>query len=365
MSVIFEETASSKKFVFTKGAVERVIYSCTRVYNDESEAGVDLDDDYREEILANMESLAAMGLRVLALASKEYDGPSPSKGEDLDRESIENGLTFRGLVGLYDPPRPETAGSVRQCQKAGIEVHMLTGDHPGTARAIAIEVGIVPSNMSTLPKETTDAMVMTASQFDKLTDDEIDALPLLPLVIARCAPNTKVRMIDALHRRKAFTGMTGDGVNDSPSLKRSDVGIGMGTGSDVAKDASDIVLTDDNFASILNAIEEGRRMFDNIQKFILHLLAQNIAQACVLLIGLAFKDQSGLSVFPVSPVEVMWIIMITSSLPDMGLGFEIAAPDILTRPPQNLKRGVLLWKSSWTCSCTVSGLLPSVSVLSP
>ncbi|KAL6150296.1 P-type ATPase [Exserohilum turcicum] len=340
MSVIFEEVATSKKYVFTKGAVERVIYSCTRVFNDESETGVELDDDYREEILANMESLAAMGLRVLALASKEYEGPSPNKGEELDREGIENNLIFRGLVGLYDPPRPETAGSVRQCQKAGIEVHMLTGDHPGTARAIAIEVGIVPSNMGTLPKETTDAMVMTASQFDKLSDDEIDALPLLPLVIARCAPNTKVRMIDALHRRKAFTGMTGDGVNDSPSLKRSDVGIGMGTGSDVAKDASDIVLTDDNFASILNAIEEGRRMFDNIQKFILHLLAQNIAQACVLLIGLAFKDESGLSVFPVSPVEVMWIIMITSSLPDMGLGFEVAAPDILNRPPQNLKRGV-------------------------
>ncbi|CAA9959222.1 hypothetical protein CFE70_002732 [Pyrenophora teres f. teres 0-1] len=340
MSVIFEEVATSKKYVFTKGAVERVIYSCSHVFTDESDSIVELEDDYREEILANMESLAAMGLRVLALASKEYDGPSPKKGEDLNREGIEQGLIFRGLVGLYDPPRPETAGSVRQCQKAGIEVHMLTGDHPGTARAIAIEVGIVPSNMSTLPKETTDAMVMTASQFDKLSDDEIDALPLLPLVIARCAPNTKVRMIDALHRRKAFTGMTGDGVNDSPSLKRSDVGIGMGTGSDVAKDASDIVLTDDNFASILNAIEEGRRMFDNIQKFILHLLAQNIAQACVLLIGLAFKDESGLSVFPVSPVEVMWIIMITSSLPDMGLGFEIAAPDILNRPPQNLKRGV-------------------------
>ncbi|EMD93005.1 hypothetical protein COCC4DRAFT_196836 [Bipolaris maydis ATCC 48331] len=340
MSVIFEETATNKKYVFTKGAVERVIYSCTRVFTDENDAGVELDDDYREEILANMESLAAMGLRVLALASKEYDGPSPQKGEDIAREGIEQDLIFRGLVGLYDPPRPETAGSVRQCQKAGIEVHMLTGDHPGTARAIAIEVGIVPSNMGSLPKETTDAMVMTASQFDKLTDDEIDALPLLPLVIARCAPNTKVRMIDALHRRKAFTGMTGDGVNDSPSLKRSDVGIGMGTGSDVAKDASDIVLTDDNFASILNAIEEGRRMFDNIQKFILHLLAQNIAQACVLLIGLAFKDESGLSVFPVSPVEVMWIIMITSSLPDMGLGFEVAAPDILNRPPQSLKRGV-------------------------
>jgi Na+-exporting ATPase len=177
---------------------------------------------------------------------------------------------------------------------------------------------------------------MTASQFDKLSDDEIDGLPLLPLVIARCAPQTKVRMIDALHRRKAFTAMTGDGVNDSPSLKRSDVGIGMGTGSDVAKDASDIVLTDDNFASILNAIEEGRRMFDNIQKFILHLLAQNIAQACILLIGLVFKDSTSLSVFPLSPVEVMWIIMVTSSVPDMGLGFEVAAPDILSRPPQSV-----------------------------
>ncbi|KAF1919362.1 hypothetical protein BDU57DRAFT_491645 [Ampelomyces quisqualis] len=340
MSVIFEEIAANKKYVFTKGAVERVIYSCTTVFNGETESVTEMDDDYREEILGNMESLAAGGLRVLALASKDFDGEVPAKGEEFNRGELEQNLTFRGLVGLYDPPRPETAGSVRQCQKAGIEVHMLTGDHPGTARAIAAQVGILPSNMETLGKEVTDAMVMTASQFDKLSDEQIDNLPLLPLVIARCAPNTKVRMIDALHRRKAFAAMTGDGVNDSPSLKRSDVGIGMGTGSDVAKDASDIVLTDDNFASILNAIEEGRRMFDNIQKFILHLLAQNIAQACVLLIGLAFKDASGFSVFPVSPVEVMWIIMITSSVPDMGLGFEIAAPDILDRPPQNLKRGV-------------------------
>lgn len=146
---------------------------------------------------------------------------------------------------------------------------MLTGDHPGTAFAIARQIGIVPDKLNNLSQEVNDAMVVTAAQFDKLTDQQIDDLPVLPLVIARCAPNTKVRMIDALHRREMFAAMTGDGVNDFASLKRADVGIAMGQGgSDVAKDASDIILTADNFASILNAVEEGRRIFDNIQKFV-------------------------------------------------------------------------------------------------
>lgn len=184
-------------------------------------------------------------------------------------------------------------------------------------------------------------MVMTASQFDKMSDAEIDAMPVLPLVIARCAPSSKVRMVEALHRRNKFVAMTGDGVNDSPALKRADVGIGMGmAGSDVAKDASDIVLTDDNFASILNAVEEGRRTFDNIKKFVLHLLAENIAQACTLLVGLAFKDATGLSVFPLAPVEILWIIMITSGFPAMGLGMEVASDDIMVRPPHNVKVGI-------------------------
>jgi Na+-exporting ATPase len=269
MSVIFE--SSAQPIVFTKGAVERVLESCSTICGPKSD--VKLTEDIRGQILENMEALASQGLRVLALASKELSSPI-NELKQPERPVIENDLVFRGLVGLYDPPRPESADAVKAFHTSGVAVHMLTGDHPSTARAIALQVGILPSNMAAIAKDKADTMVMTASQFDKLSDDEIDALPLLPLVIARCSPNTKVRMIEALHRRKRFAALTGDGVNDSPSLKRADVDIAMGlAGSDVAKDASDIVLTDDNFASILNAVEEGRRMFDNIQKFILHLLA--------------------------------------------------------------------------------------------
>ena len=341
MSVIFANKNTSKNMVFTKGAVERIIGSCNLVRLDKGAELTDMTEDFRSTILENMEALAAQGLRVLALASKEYKGETGGDDTSYDRAAIESELTFQGLIGLYDPPRVESAGAVKECHQAGITVHMLTGDHPGTAKAIARQVGIVPSSDAAIAKDVADAMVTTASAFDKMSDEEIDKLPVLPLVIARCSPTTKVRMIEALHRRNCFAAMTGDGVNDSPSLKRADVGIAMGmAGSDVAKDASDIVLTDDNFASILNAIEEGRRMFDNIQKFVLHLLSENIAQACTLLIGLAFKDSSGRSVFPLAPVEILWVIMITSGMPDMGLGLEIAAPDIMARPPQSLKTGI-------------------------
>ncbi|KAK2751013.1 hypothetical protein FQN57_000088 [Myotisia sp. PD_48] len=347
MSVIFQKVTTSEDFqmVFTKGAVERIVDSCTTIVEDTTVGPIALTDEKRSEILENMEELAKLGLRVLALAGKPYT-PAPDQlgNGEIDRADIEKDLQFHGLIGLYDPPRPETAGSIKACYNAGISVHMVTGDHPGTARAIAAQVGIIPADTSNLAREVADAMVMTASQFDKLSDDQIDKLPTLPLVIARCAPNTKVRMIQALHRRGKFAAMTGDGVNDSPSLKHADVGIAMGqSGSDVAKDASDIVLTDDNFASILNAVEEGRRIFDNIQKFVLHLLAENIAQACTLLIGLAFKDNNNQSVFPLAPVEILWIIMITSGMPDMGLGMEIAAPDIMDRPPQS-KSGIFTWE---------------------
>ena len=344
MSVIFSKGEHTddkhREMVFTKGAVERVLEACTTVTWTEGSSPVPLDDEIKDRILENMEALAKEGLRVLALACRDNE-PGSTSGKEGDeppsREDVEKDLTFCGLIGLYDPPRTETAGAIEECRRAGISVHMVTGDHPGTARAIAAQVGIIPSNMDDLPKQVADAMVMTASQFDKLSDDEIDDLPTLPCVIARCAPHTKVRMIDALHRRGRYAAMTGDGVNDSPSLKRADVGIAMGeAGSDVAKDASELVLTDDNFASIINGIEEGRRIFDNIQKFVLHLLAENVGLALTLLIGLVFKDANDQSVFPIAPVEIIWIIMITSGLPDMGLGMEVAAPDIMDRPPQSV-----------------------------
>ncbi|OQD86234.1 hypothetical protein PENANT_c008G10038 [Penicillium antarcticum] len=347
MSVIFskrdESSEKTREMIFTKGAVERVLEACTTIKWKAGADPVPIDNEIKDEILENMEALAKEGLRVLAMAGREHTGTKEG-GEPLPREEIEKDLSFYGLTGLYDPPRPETAGAISQCYKAGISVHMVTGDHPGTARAIAAQVGIIPANMDTIAKDVADAMVMTASEFDKLTEDEIDKLPTLPLVIARCAPNTKVRMIDALHRRGKYVAMTGDGVNDSPSLKRADVGIAMGqNGSDVAKDASELVLSDDNFASIINGIEEGRRIFDNIQKFVLHLLAENVALALTLLIGLAFKDESNQSVFPIAPVEIIWIIMITSGLPDMGLGMEIAAPEVMDRPPQS-KQGIFTWE---------------------
>lgn len=321
--------------------MERVVASCSGILSGDGQPrNITSEDEAR--VHSNMECLASQGLRVLALAQRKLSpadaGSGPETIATLSRDKIEHDLTFLGLVGIYDPPRAESLPTVRKCQDAGIVVHMLTGDHPQTARAIAAEVGILPSpeKLGTVAADVAGTMVMTAQDFERLSDDHIDELPQLPLVVARCAPSTKVRMIDALHRRKRYVAMTGDGVNDSPSLKRADIGIAMGSGSDVAKESSDIVLTDDNFASILNAIEEGRRIFDNIQKFILHVLAANVGFVISLLVGLAFKDASGVSVFLLSPVEILWMLLGTGAFCETGLGFERAVPDVLHRPPHNV-----------------------------
>ncbi|KAK6858880.1 potassium/sodium efflux P-type ATPase [Apiospora arundinis] len=328
MSVVYGKRPRSQTVdVYTKGALEALL------------PRLNVTEEEKAGLTAKAESLAAEGLRVLCIAHRT----APFSDEIVkERDFAESDLTPLGLAGLYDPPRIETAGAVQKCKRAGISVHMLTGDHIKTAAAIAHEVGILGTQLTAA--EAANA-TMAAGAFDSLSEAEIDALPALPLVLARCSPATKVRMVEAMHRRGAFCVMTGDGVNDSPALKKSDVGIAMGlNGSDVAKEAADMVLTDDNFSSIVTAVEEGRRLFDNIQKFLLHLLVSNIAQVFLLLIGLSFKDAQGESIFPLSPIEILWANLITSSFLALGLGLEEAQPDIMIRPPHDLKVGVFTWE---------------------
>ncbi|KAE8146938.1 hypothetical protein BDV25DRAFT_43570 [Aspergillus avenaceus] len=323
MTVVYRDPAALMNEVYTKGAPEAVI------------SRIDCNEIVKSSIQDTADRMAGEGLRVLCVAYKQV--PVDDDATVSSRSMAESNLKFGGLVGLYDPPRLETAAAVRRCQMAGITVHMLTGDHIRTATAIASEVGI----LDPIINAKSSCLVMAAEEFDKLSDAQIDSIERLPLVIARCSPTTKVRMVEAMHRRDAFCVMTGDGVNDSPALKRADVGIAMGkNGSDVAKEAADMVLTDDNFSSIVKAVEEGRRLFDNIQKFLMHLLISNIAQVILLLIALAFKDAKGNSIFPLSPLEILWANLVTSSFLALGLGLEEAQPDIMYRPPHDLKIGV-------------------------
>lgn len=344
--------SAKDSIVFTKGAVERILDLCSHFGI--GDAQQPMTAEAKEKILDQMTNFASQGQRVLAVAYRPWNGryvrgqndgtdgsmQSDEKNDEAVRSAVEKDLILLGLAGIYDPPRRETSPSIFDCANAGIKVHMLTGDHPETAKAIAKEVGIIPSNMGVLPAGVVDTVVMKATDFDKMTDEEIDALEDLPLVIARCAPETKTRMVEALRRRNAFMAMTGDGVNDAPSLSRADVGIAMGSGSDVAKSAAKIVLTDDKFNSIVAAIREGRRMFENIQKFVLHLLTSNVGEVILLIAGLGFRDEANISVFPISPLEILWINMVTSSFPAFGLSREKASSELMRRPPHDKKRGV-------------------------
>lgn len=331
-------------YAFIKGATERILSTCTAIER-QSEAGNIDQESLNDLVLPKVEDLAKGGLRVLSLAMRKIaDDDGQEIGPDtFKREDIEKNMTFLGLVGIYDPPRVESRDAVLECHRAGITVHMLTGDHAATATAIAREVCILPENygLEDDPKDRKVELVMTATHFDKLTEEEIDAMPQLPLVIARCSPDTKVKMIEALHRRKRIAGMTGDGVNDSPSLKEADIGIAMGqNGSDVAKQAADIVLVDDNFATIVKAVEEGRRVFANISRFVVHMVSGNVAEVTPLILGLGFKDARGASVFPMTPIQILFNNILTSSPPAMSLGLEPVHPDQMLVPPRPTSEGL-------------------------
>ncbi|KAK6597680.1 Calcium-transporting ATPase 3-like protein 1 [Botrytis cinerea] len=300
MSVIYQRP-DGEHIVFTKGAVERVLDLCSSVGS--GNTNEIMTDELKESIIRQMNRFAEQGQRVLAVAAKPWTATVSSQDKNSNDESlrgeVEQDLTLLGLVGIYDPPRDETKDAIRECTQAGIKVHMLTGDHPSTAKAIAQEIGIIPRNLGQLSAGVSASVVMKATDFDHLTNAQIDALPTLPLVLARCAPDTKTRMIHALRRRGLYMAMTGDGVNDAPSLSEADVGIAMGiAGSDVAKSAAKMVLLDDKFNSIVSAIREGRRMFDNIQRFVLHLLSSNVGEVILLIAGLDSLDQHAHIQFP-------------------------------------------------------------------
>ncbi|KAJ2061856.1 hypothetical protein GGI17_002830 [Coemansia sp. S146] len=349
MSVVAVNNLTGEKLLFLKGATERVVPCCTGRQDGEITTAIE-SDDLQAYLDPRIQEMARDGLRVLSIAyrhlTKEESQIDMNKA---DREGVELNMTFLGLVGIYDPPRPESLPSVMECYRAGIQVTMLTGDHPATAAAIARQVGILQSEDEAENDShvavTMGQLVMTAREFDSLSDEEIDALPELPHVIARCSPDTKVKMIQAMHRRNGIVAMTGDGVNDSPSLKFADVGIAMGlSGSDVAKQASEIILTDDNFATIVRAIREGRRIFNNIQRFCCVLVGGNVAELICLLFGLAFRDKLDETVFPLSPVAILVNNLLTGTPPAMALGLEKAWPTIMDEPPRPPTSGLFSWE---------------------
>lgn len=306
MTVAFLDESTRTVYFFAKGAYERVL-EVSKDYLAPGGVEKPIDADIGPTAEKKMLEMAGDAMRVLGFGYRVEKIPEGTDISDPvalniamkwnEREQAEQQMIFLGLIGMYDPPRQETRPAVLICRDAGITVHMATGDHPKTAEAIAKQVDII------VPEET--ALVLPASTFDKMDNSTVDALPALPNVLARCSPQTKVKLVESLHRRDRFVAMTGDGSNDAPAIKMSDVGIAMGLGgSEVTKQVAAIVLTDDNFETIVNAVAEGRRIFSNITKFVVHLLSGNIAEVIALICGLAFKDYAGHAIFPMSPIEV-------------------------------------------------------------
>ncbi len=298
---------------YAKGAPEVILESCTRVL----EAGGDtpLGDQDRQAILGVAAQMAGSALRVLAVATKQTDS----------RDSAEREMTLLGLVGMLDPPRPEVKPAVEQCRGAGIRVVMITGDHPNTAAAVARELGLFQ-----------EEQLVTGAELEAMTDDELRREVTAIEVFARVSPIDKLRIVTALQERGYITAMTGDGVNDAPALKKADIGVAMGiTGTDVSKEASAMSLTDDNFASIVAAVEEGRGIYDNIKKYLSYLLAANIGEIGVV----AGAAVLGLPL-PLSAVQILSINLATDGPPALALAVDPPDADLMRRPPRDPRTGI-------------------------
>ena len=339
MTTVHRHTGQQDRgIVFTKGAPDILLNRCA--FEAVGDGRRLLTTERRAEILAVNEELAGKALRTLAVARRLLAaGASGTEGG----EALEHDLVFAGLIGMIDPPRPEAIDAVRTAKAAGIRAIMITGDHPRTAGVIAKALGI-----------SEDGRAITGAELDALSDEDRARTAGQISVYARVNPEHKLRIIDALRRTGAVVAMTGDGVNDAPALKRADIGIAMGiTGTDVSKEAADIVLADDNFASIVAAVEEGRAIFANIRKFLRYLLSSNIGEVLTMFLGVLFARQIGLDtggggvVLPLLATQILWINLVTDGPPALALGVDPADEDLMQQPPRPVGEGVLtsqMWR---------------------
>lgn len=317
MSVVCRDRAGAR--ILAKGAFESIIAICDRVLV--GGRTLPLTADWRQQLSAANDALAGRAMRVIALAA--------GASGDLVREpaAIERGLTFVGLAAMADPLRPEVPDAVARCRRAGIRPLMITGDHRATAVAVAAELGL----------RADDGSVLTGPDLDRLSDDELSERVGRVDVYARVSPRHKLRIVRALKRRGAIVAMTGDGVNDAPALKEADIGVAMGrTGSDVARETSAMVLTDDNFATIVAAVEEGRGIYDNIRKFIRYLLSCNVGEVVTMFAAALFALP-----IPLTPIQILWCNLVTDGLPAIALGVDPLDPGTMERPPRPADQGLL------------------------
>ncbi|MCB5899058.1 MULTISPECIES: cation-translocating P-type ATPase [Bacillus cereus group] len=305
-------------YSMTKGAIDKLLPRCTHIFkNGKIEI---LTDSDKNQILEAAGSMSQEALRVLSFAFKQYDS------NDVDINHLEENLIFIGLVGMIDPPRTEVKDSIKECKKAGIRTVMITGDHKDTAFAIAKELGIA--------EEISEIMIGT--ELDNVSDTELASKINHLNVFARVSPEHKVKIVKALRAKGNIVSMTGDGVNDAPSLKQADVGVAMGiTGTDVAKGAADVVLTDDNFSSIVKAVEEGRNIYRNIKKSILFLLSCNFGEIIALFLAILLGWAT-----PLRPIHILWVNLITDTLPALSLGVDPEDPDVMKEKPRHAKESL-------------------------